>query len=105
MVLSTDGALIASPFAANLAVIVDILLYVDDQPDPVLQRRVHVANSAVQGLADWGLTVTLTGFSAGEHTARVAAVLQNRTASTSAIVGGSAGSVLRSTLTALVLNR
>jgi hypothetical protein len=106
VVLSTDGALIETPFTApNQAVIVDILLYVDDQADPVLQRRVHAVSANVQGLANWSMTVTLTGFSAGAHTARVAAILQNRTTGTNAIVGGGSGSVLRSALTAVVVNR
>jgi hypothetical protein len=106
VVLSTDGALIGTPFTmANQAVIVDVQLYVDDQPDPVLTRRVHAVSSSVQGLASWAMTVTLTGFTAGDHTARVVAMLVNRSTGVNATVGGASNSVLRSTLTAVVINR
>jgi len=88
---------------------VDIFLFVDGDTTPkqIVQRRVYAINNVIApNVANWSFTVAVTGLAPNvAHTFRVAAQLVVGTTGTSAVVAGSASSVLRGTLTVVAVNK
>ncbi len=107
VVISPDGGVqVSAPGTA--AIILDIMLFIDGQttPNQIVQRRLEAVNyMLLGGLTTWSFTVSLTGFTPGNHDFRVAAKYYfANSGTTSAIVAGSSVSALRGSLTGVIIN-
>ena len=106
VVISSDGGVQVNSGANGVGVVLDILLFVDASPNETMKRRIIVVNnnSLVVGVTNWAFSYSVTGLTPGTHTFRVAAQYIAASAGVSALVGGSSMSVLRGSLTGVIIN-
>jgi len=100
--VATDGGIQVNSTATNASAVVNMVLFLDNAF--VAGRQYILANNTgFVGVSNWSFTTSANNLTPGVHTFKVYAQLVGGT--TTAVVGGAAGSLLQGALTVTMLNK